>query len=100
MNKGLTFEANYNADPYGTSNVNRILGGTLSITASGAENGKYAGTNNANYTGTNLATYVKTDNGKKKIFIGMKETPTFKSINIGSSSFGNSHQQREIYLWH
>ena len=26
---------------------------------------------------------------RKKIFIGMKETPTFKSINIGSSSFGN-----------
>ncbi|MDK9582599.1 hypothetical protein QQA44_07310, partial [Sneathia vaginalis] len=93
MNKGLTFEANYNADPYGTSNVNRILGGTLSITASGAENGKYAGTNNANYTGTNLATYVKTDTeGKKKFYIGMKETPTFKSINIGSSSFGNNQK--------
>uniref|UniRef100_UPI0023FA0A91 YadA C-terminal domain-containing protein n=1 Tax=Sneathia sanguinegens TaxID=40543 RepID=UPI0023FA0A91 len=92
MNKGLIFEANYNADPYGTSNINKMLGGTLSITASGAENGKYAGTNNSNYTGTNLATYVKTDNGKKKIFIGMKETPTFKSINIGSSSFGNNQK--------
>ena len=92
INKGLTFEANYNADPYGTSSVNRILGGTLSITASGAENGKYAGTNNSNYTGTNLATYVKTDaEGKKKFYIGMKETPTFKSINIGSTGFGD-HQ--------
>ena len=92
MNKGLTFEANYNADPYGTSNINKMLGGTLSITASGAENGKYAGTNNANYTGTNLATYVRTDtDGKKKFYIGMKETPTFKSINIGSTGFGD-HQ--------
>ena len=92
MNKGLTFEANYNADPYGTSNINKILGGTLSITASGAENGKYAGTNNSNYTGTNLATYVKTDTeGKKKFYIGMKEAPTFKSINIGSTGFGD-HQ--------
>ena len=93
MNKGLTFEANYNADPYGTSNINKMLGGTLSITASGAENGKYAGTNNSNYTGTNLATYVKTDTeGKKKFYIGMKEIPTFKSINIGSSSFGNNQK--------
>ena len=91
INKGLTFEANYNADGYGTSSVNKIFGETLSITASGAENGKYAGTNNSNYTGTNLATYVKTDNGKKKIFIGMKETPTFNSINIGSTGFGD-HQ--------
>ncbi|MDK9580794.1 YadA-like family protein, partial [Sneathia sanguinegens] len=93
MNKGLTFEANYNADPYGTSNINKMLGGTLSITASGAENGKYAGNDNSNYTGTNLATYVKTDTeGKKKFYIGMKETPTFNSINIGSSSFGNNQK--------
>ncbi|MBE2989691.1 YadA-like family protein, partial [Sneathia sp. DSM 16630] len=87
--QGITFEANYNADTTGTSSINKMLGETLSITASGAENGKYAGTKNENYTGTNLATYVKTDDGKKKIFIGMKETPTFKSINIGSSSFEN-----------
>ncbi len=89
--QGLTFEANYNADNTGTSSINKMLGETLSITASGAENGKYAA-NNANYTGTNLATYVKTDNdGKKKFYIGMKETPTFKSINIGSTGFG-AHQ--------
>ena len=63
---------------------------TLRITDSEEENGKYAGPNNENYTGTNLATYVRTDaDGKKKFYIGMKETPTFKSINIGSSSFEN-----------
>ena len=87
INKGLTFEANYNADGYGTSSVNKIFGETLSITASGAENGKYVGKDNSNYTGDNLATYVK----QGKFYIGMKETPTFKSINIGSTGFGD-HQ--------
>ncbi|WP_288862255.1 YadA-like family protein, partial [uncultured Sneathia sp.] len=65
----------------------KMLGGTLSITASGAENGKYVGKDNSNYTGDNLATYVK----QGKFYIGMKETPTFKSINIGSTGFGD-HQ--------
>ena len=87
INKGLTFEANYNADGYGPSSVNKIFGETLSITASGAENGKYVGKDNSNYTGDNLATYVK----QGKFYIGMKETPTFKSINIGSTGFG-AHQ--------
>ena len=87
INKGLTFEANYNADGYGPSSVNKIFGETLSITASGADNGKYVGKDNSNYTGDNLATYVK----QGKFYIGMKETPTFKSINIGSTGFGN-HQ--------
>ncbi|WP_277284047.1 YadA-like family protein [Sneathia sanguinegens] len=87
INKGLTFEANYNADGYGASSLNRIFGETLSITASGAENGKYVGKDNSNYTGDNLATYVK----QGKFYIGMKETPTFKSINIGSTGFGE-HQ--------
>ena len=85
INKGLTFEANYNADGYGASSLNRIFGETLSITASGAENGKYVGKDNSNYTGDNLATYVK----QGKFYIGMKETPTFKSINIGSTGFGD-----------
>ena len=94
--QGLTFEANYNADNNNeSSSINKMLGETLSITASGAENGKYAGTNNSNYTGTNLATYVKTDaEGKKKFYIGMKETPTFKSINIGSTGFGENQTDK------
>ncbi|WP_392445895.1 hypothetical protein ACF3OF_03045 [Sneathia vaginalis] len=82
INKGLTFEANYDADNTGKLSINKILGETLSITASGATDGKYNG-----YTGKNLATYVK----QGKFYIGMKETPTFKSINIGSTGFGE-HQ--------
>ncbi|WP_277284043.1 YadA-like family protein [Sneathia sanguinegens] len=78
------------------TNKEVLLGQTIDILGkngvnSEAKTWKQGITNQqSDYSTENVSTYYNEENGKKQIFVGIKENPTFKNVVVNSLAFGST----------